>query len=405
MRHLAFASAIAVVIGFGGSGCGGTDGPPDLNAYFAAQPYANPACNNVDERLAGQREMRLYVNGAVDLPPITLGLARYYHRHGLTFFTTAPPQATTMAYALDTNDTALGLALIAAFPDVDFSDEAAVMSDPVLWPQIVTFVANFMLKPMVDFANTHSQDGGAATNLIVVPEMERPGGEPIGDPGTSLAGLAISPALLAEFARTMPDEAEIWAGVNLPANFTPMMALGSNVLTRAGNIDPQLRDLVVSHEFGHTGALVHSLEPRNLMHQGVAAGLNDCTDSLDDAQLALMRTTYGLGATAASGALLAKRPAAPAAGPSVAAPVVVHARRPARDAGRRSAGDAVIRGAALPRRRGPGRSLAALARSARARLPEKHSRTPRLRRGATSASRARAARCRSPPRSAPRPGS
>jgi len=315
MRYLAFASALAVVIPvvipvlFGGAGCGGTDGPPDLDAYFAAQPYANPACNDVDERLAGQREMRLYVNGAVDLPSITLGLARYYHRHGLAFFTTAPPQGTTMAYALDTNENALASALMAAFPGVDFTDQFAVMSDPVLWPQVVTFVANFMLRPMVDFANTHSQDGDAATNLIVVPDMERPGGEPIGDPGTSLAGLAISPALLAEFARTMPEEAGIWAGVNLPANFTPMMALGNSVLKRAGAIDPELRDLVASHEFGHTAALIHSLEPRNLMFQGVTPGLNDCTDSLDDAQLALMRATYRLGAPAASGALLAKRPA------------------------------------------------------------------------------------------------
>ena len=313
MRNLALASAIPVLaVLFAGTGCG-PDAPPDLTAYFVARPYTNPACNNVDERLAGQREMRLYVNGAVDLSSITLGLARYYHRHSLAFFTMAPPQGTTMAYALDTNNTALGFALIAAFPDVDFSDSAAVMADPVLWPQVLTFIANFMLKPMVDFANTHSQDGGAATNLIVVPDMERPGGEPIGDPGTSLAGLAISPALLAEFARTMPEEAEIWAGVNLPANFTPMMALGSNVLKRAGGIDPQLRDLVVSHEFGHTGALIHSLEPRNLMFQGVTPGLNDCTDSLNDAQLALMRATYGLGVAAASGALLAKRPtAAPA---------------------------------------------------------------------------------------------
>jgi hypothetical protein len=198
------ASAIASP---GRLGCGGTDGPPDLTTYFTARPYANSACNSVDERLAGQREMRLFVNGAVDLPSVTQGLARYYHRHSLTFFTTAPPQGTTMAYALDTNNTALGFALIAAFPDVDFTDSAAVMADPVLWPQVLTFIANFMLKPMVDFANTHSQDGGAATNLIVVPQMERPGGDTISDPGTSLAGLAISPALLTEFARTMPDEA------------------------------------------------------------------------------------------------------------------------------------------------------------------------------------------------------
>ena len=254
------------------------------------------------------------------------------------------------------------------------------MSDPVLWPQVVTFITNFMLKPMVDFANTHSDAGDAATNLIVVPEMERPGGEPIGAPGTSLAGLAISPALLAEFARTMPDEAAIWAGVNLPANFTPMMALGNSVLKRAGSIDPQLRDLVASHEFGHTGALIHSLEPRNLMFQGVTPGLNDCTDSLNDAQLTLMSATYGLGRAAASGAAAGEAPRRRAfARPSVAPPVVVHARQPARDAGRRSAGHAFIRGAALPRRRDPRRSF--------------------------SAFRARAGPCRSRPRSARRPGS
>ena len=99
---------------------------------------------------------------------------------------------------------------MAHFPGVDLNDDAALMSDPVLCNQIVTFVANFMLKPMVDFANTHSDLGGGVTNLIVVGQLERPGGSPIGDPGTSLAGLAISPALLTEFARTMPDEAEIW---------------------------------------------------------------------------------------------------------------------------------------------------------------------------------------------------
>ena len=83
-----------------------------------------------------------------------------------------------MAYALDTDETALVRALIAAFPGVDFSDEAAVMvGSRSLYNQVVTFVANFMLKPMVDFANTHSDVGGAVTNLIVVAELERPGGD------------------------------------------------------------------------------------------------------------------------------------------------------------------------------------------------------------------------------------
>jgi len=285
-------------------GCGGADAPP-LDAYFEAKPYAIAACNGVDQRLAGQRQMQLFANGGAVLP-VTQGLASYYHRHSLSFFTAAQPAATTMSYALDTNEAALSRALTAEFPGVDLSDEQALMQqDPALYNQIVSFIANFMLRPMVDFANTHSDAGSAATNLIVVGQLERPGGTPLGDPGTSLAGLAISPALLAEFARTMPEEAQIWQGVSLPANFTPMMVLGNNVLSRARALDPQLDDLIAAHEFGHTGALEHLEVQGNLMAPGVTPGVDDCTDSLNDSQIATMATTYGLGAAAA---LLAKRP-------------------------------------------------------------------------------------------------
>ena len=39
----------------------------------------------------------------------TQGLARYYSRHSLSFFTQAQPAPTSMAYALDTNTTTLTL--------------------------------------------------------------------------------------------------------------------------------------------------------------------------------------------------------------------------------------------------------------------------------------------------------
>ena len=286
-------------------GCGGSDAPA-LDAYFEAKPYAKAACNGVDQRLAGQREMQLFSNGGGVLP-VTQGLASYYHRHALSFFAAAQPAGTTMNYALDTDQVALSRALVAAVPGVDLNDEAALRANPALYNEIVTFVANFMLRPMVDFASTHSQSGGAVTNLVVLGQLERPGGMSISDPGTSLAGLAISPMLLAEFARTMPDESQIWQGVNLPPGFTPMMVLGHNVLSRARGVDPVLDDLIAAHEFGHTGALVHSEVPRNLMISGVAAGIDDCSDSLDDAQLTTMAAAYGLGPAAA---LAAKGPAA-----------------------------------------------------------------------------------------------
>jgi hypothetical protein len=302
MRNLLLASVVVVS---GAIGCGGSDGPPDLTVYFKTTPYSNPSCNSVDQRLAGERPMQLFLNGNVGLTPVTQGLASYYARHSLSFFTEIPPQSTPMTYALDTNTTALGQALVTAFPGVDFNDEAALMADPALYNQILTFAANFIFKPLIDFAAAHSDKAGAVTNLVVLPHLERPGGEPLGEPGTSLAGLSVSPALLAQFAMNMSDDAKVWAGVNLPPNFTPMMVLGDDVLTRARIVDPVLDDLIAAHEFGHSGALVHSMVERNLMFPNVTPGYDDCTDSLDDAQLTLMGTTYGLGASAATGALLA----------------------------------------------------------------------------------------------------
>ena len=147
MRYLIFCLLLRRSVGGGVAGCGGSDGPPDLHRYFKTTPYANAACNAVDQRLAGMRPMRLYTNGNVALQPTTQGLASYYQRHALSFSTDTAPQSTTMAYALDTDSTSLDRALVAAFPGVDLSDEAALMaSDTAPYNQVVTFVANFLLE-------------------------------------------------------------------------------------------------------------------------------------------------------------------------------------------------------------------------------------------------------------------
>jgi hypothetical protein len=291
--------------------CGGSSGPPDPATYFATPtPYSDPACNVVDGALTGQREMHLFQSGAVDVLSLTQGLARYYKRHALTFFTNGPSQDAGTTYALDTNENALGFALLKQFPGVDFSNEQALMADPVLYDQVLTFAANFILRPMVDFARNHAA-GPDVTNFVVVPDLERPGGTKLGDPGTSLAGLAISPALLAEFARTMPDEGKIWQGVQLPDGFTPMMFLGHNVIRTETARDPVLRDLVVSHEFGHTGGLPHSTVQNNLMFPSEASGRDTCSNALDASQLATMRTNLGV-VSAAGGALTIAPPGQPA---------------------------------------------------------------------------------------------
>jgi hypothetical protein len=295
--------------------CGGGSAPPDPASYFKTPaPYSDPACNAVDGQLTGQREMHLYQSGAVDVLSLTQGLQRYYTRHALTFFTNDPSQDAGTAYALDTDNTALGVALIKQFPGVDFSNEAALMADPVLYDQVLTFAANFILRPMVDFARNHAA-GPDVTNFVVVPDLERPGREMLGDPGTMLAGLAISPPLLAEFMRTMPEDGRLWQGVALPDGFTPMMFLGHKVIRAQTVHDPVLRDLVVAHEFGHTGGLPHTTVETNLMFPSERSGRDTCANALTAEQLATMRANLGLMA-ASTGALTIAPPAsAPAARP------------------------------------------------------------------------------------------
>jgi hypothetical protein len=278
-----------------------------LGADFEAMPYGKAGCDNVDQQLAGRRELRLYVNGRGNIETVAHGLARYYRRHSLTFFTQAQAGRVDTGYALDTDLDALTLALIAAFPGVNFNDDKAVMADPVLWGKIQIFVANFLLRPVIEFARTHSDVGSGVTNLVLLPQLERPGGEPLLEPGESLAGLAVSPQLLAEFARTMPAEGEIWKGVDLPAGFTSMMFLGNDVIEALGVANRELEDLVVAHEFGHTCALVHTTVARNLMFPGVQVGVNDCRDRLDAAQIGTIRSTLGLAAAAGQALLAGER--------------------------------------------------------------------------------------------------
>src|SRR4051812_46947427 len=190
---------LALVVGVG---CGGDD-PPALDEYFVAKPYARAACNVVDDRLVGTREMHLFAHGDFDqLLPVTQGLASYYHRHSLSFVTMTDPKKVAASYALETDLNKLMRAAVAAFPGVDLNDDAALMADPVLWNQIQVFVVNFMMGPLIDFATANAA-GQDVTNLVLLPNIENPNGESLGSPGESLAGLSVSPALLAEFDRMM----------------------------------------------------------------------------------------------------------------------------------------------------------------------------------------------------------
>jgi hypothetical protein len=330
LRRPALVLGLALALACNGSGGGGGliiggDGgvvgvptpvgaPIDPSLYFTGIGYGQAGCDGDDGQLMGQRALRLFYSGAVDVPAYTRGLQRYYHRHGLSFFTDRMAAPVNLPYALDTDDAALSAAARTTFPGVNLDDpDAIMMRDPALYDRIVTFVINFYLRPVIDFAHAHN-DGAGVTNLIVLPQIPSKGMSQLNlEGGGTLAGFAISPELLHNLGAADPSVAKTWASVDLPPGFSPMMFLDAGVIEKAAAFGPVLRDLIVAHEFGHTAALVHRNTPHNLMYPAVAPNVNTCTDALASDQLNTMRSTLALNLVPVTRALTAP----PAAGEGV----------------------------------------------------------------------------------------
>ena len=266
----------------------------DLTYYFEAKPYGVPACDNPDPKLEGRRLVRLFTHRTVEVTDASRPMARYYRRFGFTFFTDRSAVLTEMSYALDTDIGDLNALLAQEFPGVDINDEAALMRDPVLYGRILKSAGNFMMRPMVEFARQQGNQGAGVTNLVVLPGLIRPGGASLGPPGSSPAGIAISPSLIAALAAQGTDAAGAWPEIDFPAGFTPMLFLHGILIGRLSSIDPEVRDLIAAHEFGHTAGLVHREVEGNLMFPFAIIGRNRCTDSLEPDQFATFRANVGL---------------------------------------------------------------------------------------------------------------
>lgn len=283
---------VAPALALAAAGCG-DDEAPDLASYFAAEPYQNnPVCSTVDGQLSGRRHMRLYRSGVGDMQGCTQGLQRYFLRHSLQFFTTAPEEEIALPYAVDNRGPALEQALLDRFPGINLRDEAALMQDPARWMEIQRFAVNFTLRPMIEFARTHSQLGQRATNMVLIRELFA-----VSTPSAdNVLGLATSLPLLAAHQVEDPG-AFSWKDTDLPADFTPMFFLNARAMYELLKVGRQIRDVTVAHEFGHTAGLVHEVgtdDEENLMYPRVRMS-SDCDDGLYPEQLALMRRTLGVG--------------------------------------------------------------------------------------------------------------
>lgn len=290
------ASHLAPLFLLGGvalAGCGGDGGPADTPAsYFDGSEYEAADCNQRDGQLMIERPLDLFQNARGDLHLHTRALQRYYRRHDLTFVTPAVATRADMEYALDTNLTVLEAALEKRFPEIDFSDDDPVVPEGQQH-EIDVFVANYVMAPVIKFAQEHGRAGAGRTNVVLLQQLVRRGGQSIVGEGKTLAGLAVSPVLIKALIESNDEQAQLWQDVQLPEGFTPMLFLDGAALDRFAKDDPIVRDLVVAHEFGHTGGLLHRNRPLNLM-KPLVTPLDACTQRLDPDQILTLRAAFGL---------------------------------------------------------------------------------------------------------------
>jgi hypothetical protein len=285
---------VSALLAAAATGCGdaGPPAPPDLARYFDATGAAGDGCSQ-DGSLAGRREVRLFVGGdGSELLPAAQGLARYFRRFGLEFFTRAPEQRIALNFVIDNRAQPLREAAADEFPGVNIEDPA-LPSDPLLWPQVRRFAMNFQLRPVQEFLRAHGGAGEDVTNIVVVPALEAARGTL---PSTAI-GMSLSRPLLTAIGKQVAVEPSPLLEVDLPAAFTPTIFLSASMLKKMGLEDPPGRDRAVAHELGHTGGLLHQQDVEdldNLMFPSVRRGVDECAEQLTRTQLEVLRKALGL---------------------------------------------------------------------------------------------------------------
>lgn len=264
--------------------------PKIFSADFTATPYGVPDCDARDGKLRGKRELRVFRAGDYQSATFTRALARYYARHDLTFFTQYPPFDLDMSYVIDTDERRLESALRKRFPKVDFDSDEANVSDAEL-AQIQAAAAELVMKPLLNFVEKYGHQNSSVTNVILLNKVAST--NPVEDEDAVLAGLAISPELLKTLRQTGDESAAIWQGVPLPTTFNAMVFVDAKLLQNFRR--PTVLDLVIAHEFGHSGGLVHFEENSNLMTPTTGPTNDSCDQTLTDEQLGIMAKTLGVG--------------------------------------------------------------------------------------------------------------
>jgi hypothetical protein len=250
--------------------------PGDEATYdylFQYMPLAN--CGPINPEALGDRtELRIFQGDGIsdqDVIRYLGGLRRYYDRYGIHMFTRHSVIRVPLDHALSLNSAVL-VQEVRAQTGVDLSQSLSLTSEQT------AMVGHAAFHNVIEFFNRYAIPTTKMINIVLLRQIVGSGA----DPGESqlmvhaVAGLGLSPALLASFPSTDPSAALYgWVGVQ---DFTPTAFIGVDVTDAVG----VLPDVVISHEVGHCYGLAHDTTSGDLMTPAETT----CVLSLNDAQLA-----------------------------------------------------------------------------------------------------------------------
>jgi hypothetical protein len=284
----------------------------DYSSVEGVAGYEDGECDRPDDLLEGTHRVRLLAEANLDARYLAEGLQRYYRRHGLRLSASVEPGSIRLPYLLDNDRAGLDEALRCAFPEIDLGE-----GNSGGYPEAVeTFAVNYILRPVRRFLEAWRNADPGTTDVVAVERILRLADDREGE----IAGLAISARYLTALRRSGSPEAEVWRGVQLPADFNSTVF----VVAPTAVVPPEparvSMDLTLAHELAHTTGLLHSSAPGNLMVASLDPLSASCRRGLQPAQLATMASAFrGSGTSAAAGLPLLAEPG-PASSAAAAAP-------------------------------------------------------------------------------------
>ena len=235
------------------------------------------------KKVSARREIDFFLGGGVvDDNARAEGqfLQRFYQTYDLTFFTTQPAGPAGLEFALDASTAQLAAlpAQVGIAPGANPTPEQQKALDKA--------TGDLLFAGLRAFIRGQSNPPRKSINVVVLPHIASPD-VAASFQGGVVAGLGLSPTL---FKNVAADDASknLFELIGLDEDFTPTLFVGhADVVALAKS-----PDVIVAHELGHAMGLQHTQDPGNLMTQFAAS--NACIPGLDDAEIAVLKSTGAL---------------------------------------------------------------------------------------------------------------